>query len=40
MPESDVIDVEMPEGIEELVPAFLATQREGAAGWVEMLSAW
>lgn len=43
MPESDVIReviyVEMPDGIEELVPAFLATQRAGAAGLVEMLSA-
>jgi HPt (histidine-containing phosphotransfer) domain-containing protein len=35
----DVILVEMPEGIEELIPAFLTTQKEGAATLVEMLSA-
>ena len=35
----DVILVEMPEGIEELIPAFLTTQKEGAATLLEMLSA-
>jgi HPt (histidine-containing phosphotransfer) domain-containing protein len=38
MPESDVIFVEMPDGIEELIPPFLASQREGAAGLAAMLS--
>ena len=35
---TNVIYVEMPDGIEELVPAFLATQREGAAGLAAMLA--
>jgi HPt (histidine-containing phosphotransfer) domain-containing protein len=39
MLDTDIIYVEMPEGIEELAPAFLATQRAEAADLGEMLSA-
>jgi HPt (histidine-containing phosphotransfer) domain-containing protein len=38
MPKQPPIFIEMPEGIEELVPEFLSSQKEGALALLQMLA--